>query len=177
MLWFYLSFPHLTWCILWSTWQRHITQMNLSVTTWRNQLLLSCFRKLGGFEVRNTVELTYLCRGHVWVGRFTGPPFGQTGWPFTSNHIWHEAGWAVMSRWLWHISCDHAWPQGGLADSRLTKWPKRLLGAGKEEGNEPERAPSTTGRWWTTRKGWMLKHAFVSPPAGQRPTEADDLVN
>lgn len=58
--------------------------------------------------------------------------------------------------------CDPrvAWQAAGLPRAR-----ERELGVGLGEGNEPERAPSTTGL--------QEKRAFASAQDGRQPSEAD----
>lgn len=68
------------------------------------------FQHRGSFKVRNTVQLAYLCRGHVWVGwSAPGPLWARLGdplHPITAGERLVGQWWAAGFVTLTVTACD-----------------------------------------------------------------------
>lgn len=134
------------------------------------------FQRRRSFKVRNTVQLTYLCRGHVWAGWCAPGPLraklGAPLHPITAGERLVGQWWAAGFVTLAVTVCD---PGGGLAGCWLTKRPEREPQCGDRGGKWAGEGAvydrNAGGR--RKKKGGTRKRASAAAQAGRRPTEAD----
>lgn len=116
-------------------------------------------------KLGNTVQLTYLCRGHVWAGWSAPGPLqaapGDPLHPITAGERLVGRWWAAGCVTLVVTTCDLGAVWQAVASPR---GPGGGGGGGSMGigGNELVRAPPPTGRHWTTRKAGTARYARLS---------------
>lgn len=136
--------------------------------TWLIKSILEAASKL-----RNTVQLTYLCRGHVWAGWSAPGPLqatpGDPLHPITAGERLVGQWWAAGFVTLAVTMCDLgvAWQASG---SPRGLGGSSAWGSGREMSRRGRRSRQDAG-------GLQEKQgrcgALASDKAGQQPTEAD----
>lgn len=135
--------------LLWSTfmWQRRITRINFAVYPYNKIKFQSVVWVSGGFKVRNTVQLTYLCRGHVCAGWSTrGSVWAKLGdplHPITAGEWLVGQWWAAGSVTLAVTVCDPgvAWQAAGLPRGLRGSLVRGSRGKWAGEGAVADRTP------------------------------------